>query len=410
MRGLLAIGGRREVGVVGAAAVLRFGQHRVRARATLAEVVDLEVARGFVETVRVQDVVDDVVQVEEVLDRDRRVPGSGRLRGEVRGGEEVTVGHRSAAAVRPVVAVHVEVRVGVVAGDVGRLLRAAAQPACGRQRIAHGRPGHHRLRPLARVFEEHVVAIRSRPAFHVQHGAIAPDQGVVELVALLRPGFNEPAARERAVAHRNGHRRDGGRAVEERAAVERRRVALRTGRREHDGFRGVHAGHRGTKRLRGIHLGRRRAGHVDQPVDDLHQFASRVDGSLEVGAVDGEPFHHLFHAHVRHAIGAAAAARRAKRGQHGGGAAALAQEPRDDVGRSGLAGGRERAAGFGAHDPCAATVQPGLALRHRHGAKGDDRSRDRRDREQFPGTWIHGDSQLGRRILLCWPSGQRYDM
>ena len=52
-----AVGRRREVGVVRAAAILRFGVDGIVADAAVAEVVRLEVACGFVEAVAVELVV-----------------------------------------------------------------------------------------------------------------------------------------------------------------------------------------------------------------------------------------------------------------------------------------------------------------------------------------------------------------
>jgi hypothetical protein len=73
-----AVGGGGEVGVVGAAAVLRLGVDRVVARAALAEVVLSGSCRRPREAVAVQLVVDDVVEVEEVGDRRFLVDVDGR--------------------------------------------------------------------------------------------------------------------------------------------------------------------------------------------------------------------------------------------------------------------------------------------------------------------------------------------
>ena len=70
MRGLRAIRRRGEVCIVGATAILGLGSHRIVALAAVTEVVDLEIACGFVKAMPVQDVVNGVVQVEQVLNGD----------------------------------------------------------------------------------------------------------------------------------------------------------------------------------------------------------------------------------------------------------------------------------------------------------------------------------------------------
>lgn len=64
----LAVRRRREVGVVGAGAVLRVEDDEVVGLAALAVVVDLEVARGLVEAELVQQVVVLVGRIEELRD------------------------------------------------------------------------------------------------------------------------------------------------------------------------------------------------------------------------------------------------------------------------------------------------------------------------------------------------------
>ena len=66
MRGGWPSGGGCEFGVVGAAAVLRFGPDGVVAGAAPPVVVHLEVAGGFGEAVLVLGVVNEVVPIGEV--------------------------------------------------------------------------------------------------------------------------------------------------------------------------------------------------------------------------------------------------------------------------------------------------------------------------------------------------------
>ena len=67
--GIAAIGRRGEIGVVHTAAVLRLGIDRITAHTITAKIVLLEIPGELVEAVRVEDIVDEVVPVEEVGDR-----------------------------------------------------------------------------------------------------------------------------------------------------------------------------------------------------------------------------------------------------------------------------------------------------------------------------------------------------
>jgi hypothetical protein len=192
---------RREVRVVEAAAVLRLGIDGVVAGATEPEVVRLEVAGGLVEAVPVQHVVCEVVQVEQVLHRDRAVGGRrGRLL-EVGDREEVSVADGRSAAVGRVVGVRVEVGPRVVAGDAERVLRGATEPAL--RRFGGRATVHDGLTALARILDEHVVAVVVGTELGRDDLALTVDQRVIELVALLRPGLGAPSRTCRRYATRS---------------------------------------------------------------------------------------------------------------------------------------------------------------------------------------------------------------
>ena len=89
----LAVDGRREVGVVAAAAILGFGTHVVAARTLSADVLVLEVAGSLVEPLAHHHIVEHVVPVEQVRNRGR-LAGFGP-RGLVKGKIEVEAGRPS---------------------------------------------------------------------------------------------------------------------------------------------------------------------------------------------------------------------------------------------------------------------------------------------------------------------------
>jgi D-arabinose 1-dehydrogenase-like Zn-dependent alcohol dehydrogenase len=64
--GIAAICRCREIGIVGSAAILRFGVHRVAGGATAAVIVFLEVTTGFIEAVMIEHIMNQVVPVEEI--------------------------------------------------------------------------------------------------------------------------------------------------------------------------------------------------------------------------------------------------------------------------------------------------------------------------------------------------------
>jgi len=106
-----------------------FGLLQSHTLAAVAEVFDLEVARGLVKAMLVQDVVNDIVQIEQVLHRDFVVGGRGGLRRKVSRGEEITGRDGRAAPVRLAVLDRVEIRIDVVAGDIDRVSNLAGAVA-----------------------------------------------------------------------------------------------------------------------------------------------------------------------------------------------------------------------------------------------------------------------------------------
>ena len=157
----------REVGIVGAAAILRLGAHIVIAHTAAAVVVHLEVTSRLIEAVLILNVVNDVVPVEQV--RDGSVPVGRRGGGQVE--RERAVERRAAVGLgdrRCVVAIAVLIRVDVIAAHDG-VFRAGhpvgvVPPEQGGHRM--GRINHRRP-PIGRGHQRRVVRAFNRPGVHL---------------------------------------------------------------------------------------------------------------------------------------------------------------------------------------------------------------------------------------------------
>ena len=184
-----------EVGVVGAAAVGGLGPDVVAAGAAAAVVVDLEVARGVVEPVPPQHVMDHVVGVEEV--RHRRLAVGLRMLRQV--GGEVEVEPRPpvgvAAEVGCLVVVLVEVRVHVVAARDRELrpVRAVGVVPSERRRRVVSRRREQRprcvVRALGREAERPVArAVGDRERRLEGRRDLGPPDALGELVEVVVVG------------------------------------------------------------------------------------------------------------------------------------------------------------------------------------------------------------------------------
>jgi hypothetical protein len=246
--------------------------------------------------------VDEVDGVEEILDGHLLIGGGGGGQREVCRGGEVAIGDGGAGGIRGIVGVAVEVGVGVVAGEAELGLDAGGA-AVGRDPTVGGgggagRAGEGDLRgadrdaaqAYRRVFREDPIGFVGGAEFLLEDAAAVADDGVPELVALVCPGFDEPAGLQRAAFERDDDAGGGGVLV--KIGIAGREAGRPVGVRDEaelEALAGETADGGGDDAIGGYGGTGGLAAWFDKLVDQMNEFAGAVDGGIGVGAIDGKP-------------------------------------------------------------------------------------------------------------------------